>query len=120
MDEPPRSRLAGPDDEPPDSAWPPFLAKWVLPYLKEPALLPVLLALLGHVVVVLAPLMLAVWRVHSGWAAVLLVVAAVGSAFPIRWEWLDEGGPRGVSAVVVLTWLVSLAAAVFGGRAGIL
>jgi len=116
----PNLRVAGPEDEPPRSAWPPFIAQWVLPYLKEPTLLPVTLALLGHVVVVLAPLMLMLWRVGSLWAAVLLIAAAALSSFPIRWEWLDEGGPRGVSAVVVLTWLASVAAAVAGDHWGVL
>jgi hypothetical protein len=123
MESPRRNlRIVGPDEPPPppDTAWPPFLAEWVLPYLREPALMPVLLALLGHVVVVLAPLMLAVWRVHSVEAALLLLLVAGGSVFPLRWECLDEGRPGGVSATVVLTWLASVAAAYFGDRTGVL
>jgi len=120
MDKPPHLRLAGPEDEPTPSAWPPFLAQWVVPYLKEPSLWPVAMALLGHVVVVLAPLMLMVKRSGSWWAGAGLCVAAAVSAWAVRCEWLDDGGPRSVAVATACVWLLSVAAAWYGGNAGYL
>lgn len=122
MEPPPKPplRLAAPDEVVPDSAWPWFVEEWVLPYLYEPALFPVLLALLGHVVVVLAPLMLIVARVHHVGAALALLLAAAASSFPLRWEWNADGRPGKVAATVLLTWAFSAGAAVVGGRLGVL
>ena len=110
----------GPPPEPQEPGWPPFIASWLLPYLKEPALWPVALAVLGHVVVVLVPLLLAVARVGSGWAAACLGVAAALSLLPVRWELRAEGRPAGATAVVVGVWLTSLLTAAAADRWGIL
>lgn len=107
---------------PPDTApsWPEWVEDWVLPYIAEPALLPVLLALLGHVVVVIAPLVLALVRTGSGYAAAGLLALAVGSAVAVRWELKVHRAPSGVTATVVGTWAVSLLAAWGADRLGVL
>ena len=92
----------------------------LVPYLKEPSLWPVAMALLGHVVVVLAPLMLMVKRSGSWWAGAGLCVAAAVSAWAVRCEWLDDGGPRSVAVAMACVWLLSVAAAWYGGNAGYL
>jgi len=115
----PALAVAGPDAAAPP-AWPLWVEEWVLPYLREPALWPVLLALLGHVVVVIAPLCLAVARTGSGWALLGLLMLAAGSAWLCRWELSVRGRPGSVAATVGLTWLVSLVSAWGADRLGVL
>lgn len=93
---------------------------WVLPYLGEPALWPVLIALLGHVVVVLTPLMLAVWRVQSPAAALALAGALALTFWLSRVGWRIEQYPWLLAATALATWLSSFAFAVLCERTGIL
>ena len=111
--------VVGPDHIPPPS-WPPWVQEWVLPYLSEPALWPVLVALLGHVVVVIVPLMLAVARHGSVAAALALVGLLGGSVAVVRWEWRVHGRPSGVTVAVLSTWLMSLVSAWGADHLGVL
>jgi hypothetical protein len=117
-------RLIRPDDEPPPptqvGGWPPFVEQWLLPYLREPSLWPVALAVLGHVVVVLVPLMLAVARVGSTGAGVALAGMGLASLAPMRWEWVSERGFGRATVTIVLVWCSSAAVAWAAGRSGLL
>lgn len=113
----PRVVVEDDDDGP---RWPPWVEDWVLPYVTEPALWPVLLALLGHVVVVIAPLVLAVARTGSLYAVAGLVVLAAVSAVFVRWELRVRGRPSAVTGAVVGTWIVSLVSAWGADRLGVL
>ena len=92
----------------------------MLPYVREPALWPVALAVLGHVVVVLAPLMLAVHRVGSWLAAAALGGIAALTLVPVVHEVRVHGRPGAVFVALALTWVVSVAAAVGAGSAGLI
>lgn len=106
--------------EPPPPGWPDWVERWVLPYLSEPALAPVLIAVLGHVVVALAPLMLWAWRTGSGVAVALLVIAAAASLALCTFELWRFRRPRAVTLVLLGLWAASVAAAWFGERSGVL
>ena len=104
--------------EPAVPGWPVWIETWVLPYVREPSLWPVLVALLGHVVVGIAPLVLYVVRtgsVEAGLVLVGLVLASVGlvgfEVFRFRW-------PGGVTAALVATWATSLGLAWVADRTG--
>jgi len=116
---PGRLAVVGDGYQPPP-AWPPWVQEWVLPYLAEPALWPVLLALLGHVVVVIAPLVLAVARTGSPWAVAGLVALAAVSGWLVRWEWRVRGRPGAVSLTVAATWGVGLFSAWGADQLGVL
>lgn len=79
----------------PDNA----LDKWVLPYVRQAELWPVLLALLGHVWVVFALAMLSAWRAGNPLAYFPLGVLLFFSAGSVRWEVRERGG---LGAVTVL------------------
>jgi len=95
--------------DPPD--WPPWVRTWILPYIQETTLWPVLFALLGHVVVLIAPMMLFVHRHHSINSIVVLSVLALGSVALIRFEIKYRRLPGGVTLTIALTWLSSAALA---------
>ena len=117
-------RVVGPDEQPPPKpphvGWPPFVEEWLLPYLREPSLWPVAVAVLGHVVVVLAPLMLVLWRTGSVAAGMALGVLLVASLWPVRWEVGAQGRPGCATGVLVVVWVVSGLTAWLAGDFGLL
>jgi hypothetical protein len=96
------------------------MEQWLLPYLREPVLWPVLVALLGHVVVGLAPLMLTVWRTGNSTAIFLLSVLLLGTAGLVGFEGVRFHRPGAVTLACVLTWLSGGALAWLGERTGVL
>ncbi|MEZ4237895.1 MAG: hypothetical protein R3F59_17450 [Myxococcota bacterium] len=106
--------------DPPPPGWPDWMERWVLPYVREPALLPVLLALLGHVVVVLVPLMLGTWRTGHGAVVALLVAAVLGSVGLVGFESVRFRRPGAVTLTVLGTWAVSVGLAWFCERTGVM
>lgn len=104
--------------ESPPPGWPEWMENWVIPYVREPALWPVLLALLGHVVVALVPMMLATVRDQAGWAILGLLALSALSAWLVGFEVRRFHRPRGVTLAVVSTWLVSVGLAWLADRTG--
>jgi len=83
--------------------WPPWVETWVMPYLEDSALWPVAFALLGHVVVVIVPVMLLVWRGSVPAVAPLLLLLS-GSAYLLHMEFRAKRRPGVLSVAVLLTW----------------
>jgi hypothetical protein len=96
------------------------LERAILPFLREPTLWPVLLVIVGHAIVVLAPLLIFAWRDGSSGALTSLVllaglsIAAGGSELRARRR---LGAIGGLAAV---TWSLSAIAAWLAARAEIL
>jgi hypothetical protein len=88
-----------------DAKWPAWIEQWVLPYVREPVLRPVLIALLGHVVVVLVPVLLAVVRTRDGWAMGLLGAALALTAWAVWTELRAIGRPGAVALTAAASWL---------------
>lgn len=105
---------------PTPSAWPQFVQTWVLPYIREPMLWPVLIAVLGHVVLLVALDMLAVYRSGDAGAVVMLVLMMAATIYLVVREVRIVGRPAGVSATLVLSWLASVASAVGAEYTGVL
>ncbi len=113
-----------PDTTKPDttepSAWPEFVRTWVLPYIKEPTLWPVLIAVLGHVVLLIALDLLAVYRSGDAGAVIMLALMLAGTVYLVQRELRIVGGIAGVSITLVGSWLASVAAAVGAEWSGVL
>ncbi len=107
-------------EEIPDSGFPPWADKWVLPYLDDSGLWPVVAALLGHVAMLLAPLLLGVARDRNPFAIASLLIVAY---FSVRVMVTDLRGRwrRGlVTSVVLGTWVLSAAVAYGAAQYGLL
>lgn len=98
--------------EAPATPWPPVIETWVMPYLGETFLWPVLVAVIGHVVALQALIVLNAWRQPlplAGFACGLLVVLT------LRLMWTEIAfyrRPRGVSLFLGICWGLSIAGAV--------
>lgn len=90
----------------------------MLPYVREPALWPVLIALLGHVVVGLSPLMLSVWRTGSVYAGLALLGLLLGSCGLVAFEIYRFRWPGPVALTCLLTWLAGGGVAWLADRTG--
>ncbi|MCB9693361.1 MAG: hypothetical protein H6736_16230 [Alphaproteobacteria bacterium] len=99
--------------------WPPFVRQWVLPFVEDAGLVPVLVALLGHAMVIIGPLLLALGRGNPG-ASIPLTPLILLSYWLCRTEHEDSGRLGGVTLSVVLTWVASLGFAWLAARTGIL
>lgn len=106
-------------DSRPAPGWPDWVEQWVLPYLREPVLLPVLIALLGHVVVGLSPLMLAVWRTGNPAAIAALALLSAASVGLSLFEARSQRRPGAVTLTIAGTWLASVGVAVLAERTGV-
>jgi hypothetical protein len=104
----------------PGPMWPAWFEQWVLPYLREPVLWPVLLAVMGHVVLVVTALELAVWRVRSIESGVVLLALALGSAGATLFEVRRSGRPGPVTVTLALSWAASVGGAWLAERTGVL
>jgi hypothetical protein len=93
----------------------------LLPFLREPTLWPVLLAVLFHAVVLVGPLIILVWRDPSpGWPLVGLIALGALSVAGVRVELRDRRRPGPVSGLIGVTWLLCAAGAWGAVRVGLL
>lgn len=93
---------------------------WLLPYVDDFALWPVLVAVLGHVVVILVPLQLAMLRGPSLIAAALLALLLAGSGEVARMEVRARGRPGIITGVIVGTWAISVPCTYYANLWGVL
>lgn len=112
--------MAAEGSEPERQAWPAWVQEWVLPYVDDSVLWPVAVSLLGHVVIVIVPLMLQVWRHGSVGAGVLLAALLVGTVWLVRMEALAVGRVGALTGVLAVMWAVSFPAAWFAEVTGVL
>jgi hypothetical protein len=103
-----RREVRVPESTTQGEGWPVWVQEWVLPYLDDSVLWPVLFALLAHVALILVPLMLQVWRHGSFGGVIGLGWLFACTAYVVRMEHRAVGRFRGVSLVLGLTWGLSL------------
>lgn len=98
---------------------PSWIDRWLLPFVREPTLWPVLLVVVLHVVAFVAPMLLLWLRDgRTGALAGLLPVVALSGAG----AWLELRSRERAGAlcgVIAATWLLSAGAAIVADRAGI-
>jgi len=89
----------------------------VLPFIREPVLWPALIAILGHVVLVITLALLATVRTGS---VVGTGLCGLISAGLVGYELRLFGRPRGVSVSVGLTWAAAIATTILSLKTGVL
>lgn len=101
-----------------DERWPLWMRDWVLPYIQETTLWPVLFAIAGHFVVIYALMLLSVARdgLDGSWG--WLAFSLASSSAPAIWEVRLFSRPGGICLVVVLTWLSAIGLAWTGHTSG--
>jgi len=108
------------DAPPTDSGWPPWVEEWVLPFIEDSGLWPVLFALLGHVVVLVAPVLLVAWRSRSGAGLAPLVLLVGLSVWLVRLDLARRRGIGPLSAMVGLVWVAGVGLAAVCEHTGVL
>ena len=103
-----------------DTGFPPWMERWVWTYLREPSLWPVALALLGHVMIVLAPVMLFAWRDGNPFAYLALFLVISGTVHLMWLEVRHIRRPGAVTLALTLTWAAAVGVAWAGWRWGLL
>jgi hypothetical protein len=90
------------------SSWPPWVERWVLPYVNIPALLPVLIAVMGHIVILVALVVLEAHRSRNPFAIIVTAMLAVGTLRVLVEEWkrLRRLGP--LSATLAMGWAATI------------
>src|SRR5215468_3692479 len=90
------------------SSWPPWVERWVLPYMDIPALLPVLIAVMGHIVILVALVVLEAHRSRNPFAiaATALLVAGTLRVLFEEWKRLRRLGP--LSATLAMGWAATI------------
>lgn len=84
-----------------------WVETWVLPYIDDWSLWPVLVALLGHVAVMISPLVLMAWRtMHPAVFMVVFVLLSISGHIIIT-ERRIRGHLGGITAAVVLLWTMA-------------
>lgn len=104
-------------DRPPKPRDPTWFEQWVLPYAREPVLWPVLLAILGHVVLLFALGLLRVWRGEGAGAAVLSAALTVGL---VGLEVRAASRPGALAIALGITWALAVPLAMLAQRTGFL
>lgn len=93
----------------------------LLPFLREPTLWPVLLAVIAHAVALFGPLMVIVWRdPRPSWPAAGLLLLAGLTGAAVRVELRDRGRAGPIAGLLAATWALCGLGAWAGVRAGIL
>ncbi len=101
-------------------SWPPFVDKWVFPFLRNGHLRPVVIAIVGHFSVAIAlPVLAAVRSGTQRDFSVVFVVAAV-TWFPAFSEWWIDRRLGPVTACVVGAWAGAAVIAAWGLKSGVL
>jgi len=95
------------------------LERNLLTFLREPMLWPVLVAIIGHAVALLVPVILLAVRERRLSSAALLLLLVGLSASLLRRETRLRGRPGALSGVVWATWSLSAGAAWVADHYGI-
>ena len=104
----------------PTTPWPHWMEKWVLPFLSDTALWPVVVAGIGHIVALLALVLLTAWRkplpIGAFGAGLLFLLTAKIAWTEIRFY--KRPGP--MTAFLALCWALSIGSAIFADHHGLL
>lgn len=94
--------------------WPDWFKTWILPYLSESLLWPILFVLWAHVVLALAVVVAVAYGGNPflGLALGALLLSASGRA--VWFEWTVIGRPGWIFLFVVLTWLAGAVTGYWG------
>jgi hypothetical protein len=114
----PQSGARGPTAER-ESAYGPWAERWLLPFVHDSTLWPVLLVLIGHAAALLAPaLLLAVRDRRLAAQGAVLVLAAL-TVTSVGQQVRRQRRLGALNAVILCVWLLGVALAVLADRYGV-
>ena len=90
--------------EPEDELW---VDRYLMPAIREPTLLPLLLVFIGHIVAFLAPLLLFAIRDGSFGSQLGLLLIVFLTQGPVRFEFGRKRRPYPLSWILLATWVTS-------------
>lgn len=93
-----------PEPEPRD-----WVDRFILPFVRESTLWPVLIVLIAHAVAFIGPAMLFAVRDGSRASAVVVALLLVASALVVRFEWRRDHRLAALTITTAVTWLASVA-----------
>jgi hypothetical protein len=97
----------------------PWVEQWILPFVHDSTLWPVLLVLIGHAAAFLTAALLLALRDRGLGAMAALLGLVFLSVSVVRYEWACLRRPAALSGVVLATWLLSCALAVVADHYGV-
>lgn len=100
--------------------WPGPVENWVLPFLRNGHLRPVVIAILGHVAILMALPLLATWRTGRPDEGAVLFLLVMLTGLPMWSEWRIERRAGPFTACVLSAWAGAVIIAIWGARTGVL
>jgi hypothetical protein len=113
----PQPQTPGSEREPEGELW---IDRWILPAVRDAALLPLLLVVMGHVVAFTAPAILFAVRDRSFAAQLALFGLLVLTFGCFRFELRRHRRPDVLSGIAIACWIASAAAAWASNHYGLL
>ena len=105
--------------EPNKPKWPDWYERWVFPFLDEPAIWPVFLAIWGHFVVALTGLVLSLYREQSPVVLIVGLWIVFACYKAMQFEKRHAGRYGKLTGAIVATWLCSFIVAWFVDYTGL-
>ena len=96
-----------------------WVDRFVLVFLRESSLWPILFVIVGHIVVFAAPVLILAVRERRVSAMAALLLLGVMSFNIVRFDVGREGRPASLSKLVAITWAIVFAVAWISHRTGI-
>lgn len=112
--------LPRPDSDVMDSGFPPWMERWVWAYLRDWSLWPVAFAVMGHVMILVAPVILWAGRDGNLLAYMILFLLVSGTIRLMVIELARLRQPGRVCVALLITWAGALGAAWAGWTWGLL
>jgi hypothetical protein len=101
-------------DEPiSDTEDPQGVDMWIMPYLRDSSLWPVLVVMVVHVMAFVSPVLLYAVRDRRPGPIIALVVVSLLTLRGFRWEMRSRNKFGAISWLIVITWVASAIAAYF-------
>lgn len=104
----------------PDTGFPPWMERWVWAYLRDWSLWPVAFAVMGHLMILTAPVMLWAWRDGNLLAYLGVFLLLSGTVRLMAFEVVNLRRPGRVCVALLITWGGALGMAWAGLEWGLL
>ena len=103
-----------------ENDWPDWVKNWVIPYVTEELMWPVLFALWAHFVMAMAVVLVFGWRENVYLGAALVFLMLSGCVRMIWFEIQVKKRPGWVLLSIVLTWIMAIVVGYYGAQYNII
>ena len=107
---------AEPAPGPKQNDWPEWVQKWVIPYVKEELMWPVIFALWSHFVMAMAVVLAFGWRENVFLGAALVFLLLSGSGRLVWFEIQVIRRPGWIFLFLVVSWVAATIVAYLGAQ----